>query len=389
MKVALISHEFPPFMIGGIATNCYDLAYSLAKKNIFTTVFCGKSKGIKIHKVSEHLQIVRLPCFNFPPRYFWFQLQNFPKLLKLLKEYSIVHAVNPIASTLFAYFAIAKQKPFIMTHHDHQLEALKVFVNSPLSEWTLSNMSDSLISYPLNDFLIKKCLERSNHIIVPGFYTLNYMKRVYKNLDFEKVSVIYNGINFEKIPDNSVMEDDFLVIYYGQLIVRKGILYLIRAIAILIKDIPEIRLKIFGKGPLIKKIRTMVRKSRLDGAVKIGGHIAYSKLLREIKKAKVVALPSCHEVGPYIAALEAMACRKPLVVFDFPFNREFIFHMKNGILAKPYDAKDLAKKIGLLFLDKNLRNKIGQEAYQYVKKRHNWNNLVDNYIKIYENCLFN
>jgi len=97
----------------------------------------------------------------------------------------------------------------------------------------------------------------------------------------------------------------------------------------------------------------------------------------------VVALPSLFEVGPSIAALEAMACKKPIVAFDTPFTREFIGSMWDGLLAKPYDVNDFAEKLYLLLTDSKLRNKLGQNAYEYVKQNHNWSTLVKKHIGIY------
>ena len=43
------------------------------------------------------------------------------------------------------------------------------------------------------------CINAADHIVVPGLSTLDYMKNSSRNLNLRKISVIYNGINFEKI----------------------------------------------------------------------------------------------------------------------------------------------------------------------------------------------
>jgi len=110
-------------------------------------------------------------------------------------------------------------------------------------------------------------------------------------------------------------------------------------------------------------------------------------LIAKIKTADVVVLPSTHEVGPFIAALETMACKKPVVAFDMPFTREFIFNMKNGILARVGSVEDLHDKIRLLLSDKKLRHRLGENAYNHVIKEHNWDTAIEKYVRIYENCL--
>ena len=84
--------------------------------------------------------------------------------------------------------------------------------------------------------------------------------------------------------------------------------------------------------------------------------------------------------------LEAMAFKKPLVVFDYPFSREIITDMVNGVLAKQVDVKDLTDKIRILIENENLRIMLGENANKYVRRRHNWNTLVDEYIRLYKDA---
>jgi len=220
------------------------------------------------------------------------------------------------------------------------------------------------------------------------------MRAAYRKLDFEKVSVIYNGIDLNKIdgivPDSTDLEstsDGVSITYYGRLFWRKGLLYLIKAFSILEKDFPDLTLNIFGKGPLEEKVRKLISRLGLRNKIRLLGHFSYADLINEVKRTDIVALPSLYEVGPYIAPLEAMACKKPVVAFDLPFTREFIRNMKTGLLAEPGNIEDLAKKLFLLLSDKELRRKLGQRAYRYVKKNHNWEMLVDEYIKAYEDAI--
>lgn len=389
LKIALISHEFPPFMIGGIAVNCYDLACSLSKRKIQTTVFCGKRGSMQVQEMNRYLKVIRLPLFNFPPRYVWFQLRNFSLFSNFCNDFSVLHGVNPLSSTFCGYYKRKFRIPFVITHHDHHLMALKVFINSPISNWAIGDIKNYVLSYAVGESLMKRSLKDADHVIVHGFYTLDHLKRLYKDLDLKETSVIYNGINFEKLDRVKEVKstDGLSIIFYGRLVYHKGIHYLLNAMVKLKDNFSDVHLKIFGRGPLEEKIKSWVTRLGLKDKVEMQGHVRYKRLISEIKKADVVSLPSLHEVGPFIAALEGMACKKPLVVFDLPFTREFIVNMKTGILVRPGNVMDLAEKIGLLLSDKKLRNKIGKNAYEYVKKKHDWDKLVDKYIEIYKNCI--
>jgi glycosyltransferase involved in cell wall biosynthesis len=390
LKVALISEEFPPFMFGGISSFCYDLAYNLSKRSIPTTVFCGRSRKTTIEQLNKYLTVVRLPCFDFPPRFFWFQLQNSDKVLKLLREYTIVHIVNPQAGAFFTFFKRKLGKPFVTSIHGVPFYDLRTFFKSPISYWTAGDFGCNFIEYPLNDFSTRTCLSNSDQIITCSYTTLSEIKRTYPDIIHnKKMSVIYNGINFDKVDNTNVQskslnEKNFSsLIYFGRLFWRKGLIYLIKAFAIIKKQYPNASLHIFGKGPLEQKMKKEVSNLGLKKNVYIRGYIPYAELLKEIKNADVVVLPSLYEAQP-IAALEAMAYKKPVVAFDFAFAREYIQNFRTGLLAKACDIQDLSDKIILLLNDEKLRFTIGQNAFKHIKRNHDWNVLAKKYIKIYE-----
>lgn len=387
IKIALISQEFPPFTIGGIASVCYNLAYSLSKKGISTTVFCGKSNTITVENLNKYLKVVRLPLLDLPPRHVWFQLQNFRSLLELLKEFDVVHGVDTKASAFFAYFGKRLQKPFITHIHVCPHYETKAFLNSPISYWALGDFIYYVAESPMNGFLTKFSLAHSDRIVSCSFNTLKEVERKYPDLDYTKASVIYNGINFDKLSSGSgnPKEEDSIV-FYGRLFYIKGILHLIKAISIVKKDFPNVVLDVFGKGSLEPKIRSLALKLGLEDNIHIHGYVSKRELIKKIRNASVVALPSLYEGQP-VAVLEAMAYKKLVIVFDFPFTREFITDCYNGLLAKAGDIKDLADKINVSLSDKKLRLKLGQNAYEHIKKNHNWDILVKKYIELYNKII--
>ena len=137
----------------------------------------------------------------------------------------------------------------------------------------------------------------------------------------------------------------FPLIFMGRLYYYKGITYLIEAFEYLINDYPDLKLNIFGSGPMKDKIQTRILNRGLKNKIFVRGQVERSQLMQEILKSDVVVLPSLREAQP-VSVLEAMALRKPVVVFDFNFAREYIIDKHNGFLARPKDSKDLASKIG-------------------------------------------
>lgn len=384
MKVALISHEG-----GGISSVCYGLARSLAKKKIETTIFTSTlTRAHQTEKVNDYLEITHLPILDFPPRSLWFQILNIRKLSRLLKDYTLIHGVSPDTSFVFTFCKKKLKKPFVATVHGSPRAIQKVFVNSPVSCWTLGDFGYQIIEFPLHDFTISRILNDSDHIAVCSFTVLEELK-TYKSLDLNKVSVIYNGINFDEIENiraSSTVTDkknDLSVVYAGRLFWTKGAIFLLKAFQIIRQNLKNVRLNIFGKGPLEHRIREFIVDAELNNCVRFRGHVSHENMLAEVKMADVVVLPSLYEAQPMFA-LEAMACKKPLVVFDVSFARELISDMDNGLLARVGDIEDLSSKIQMVLSERKLRTKLGENAYNHVKQKHNWDIQVEKYLKVYE-----
>lgn len=389
LKVALISEEYPPYMIGGAGTFCYYLARYLSEKRIPTTVFSGRSKKIFAQKVNDYLEVVRLPCFDFPPRFIWFQLQNFRSISKKLKNYSVIHAVTPEVSPICVYLKKKLKSPLVTSYHGFTKYEMKAFIEAPISQWTLGDLSYHVLEYPLFEMFTRLSLTNSDHAVSCSYTILNELRSNYEGLDLERSSVIYNGIDLEEIESirnsstKADTENDFTLIYYGRLLWLKGITYLIEAFRILVNDFPNLKLKIFGKGPLGHAILVLASDSSLKNRIQILGHVPRTRLLFELMKADVAVLPSLREAQP-LSVLEAMAARKPVVAFNLPFANEYIKDSYNGMLAKAKDPIDLANKIKVLLSDAKLRHQIGENAYKYVEQNHNWNLLIDKYIDVYK-----
>jgi glycosyltransferase involved in cell wall biosynthesis len=309
-------------------------------------------------------------------------------MLKMLRGFDIIHGVNPLASAACSFIKRRLGIPFVTTIHEVFLSDLRVLMNSPISDWTMGDLKVHAMSYPLDEFLVRRCIKSAEHIVVCGKTAFHDMMRVYHNLDGEKVSVIYNGVNFDALSpllENST-EEEFFVAYHGRLVWRKGLVSLIKAMAILRDDFPDLQLRVCGRGPLERIITVLMKKLSLTDKVHLLGHVPRKDLVMELQTCSFAVLPSLYEVGPFISGLEVMACKKALVASDLPFNREFITHMKTGVLAKPGDAEDLALKMRSILSDTKLRKSIAENASRYVKSNHNWDNLVDKYLEIYERC---
>lgn len=382
MRVALLTLEG-----GGISSVCHGLASSLSKKGISTTIFTETPHDrLEREQLSAHLDVVRFPMLSLPPKPLWFQIRNFRKLSKLLEDYTIVHGVSPDASFFRTFNKNKLNKPFIASIHSAPLSSAKTYLNVPTTHWSGTNFAFHILEFPLHDFVARRCLFKSDHVVLCSFAVLDELRTRYTKLESDKVSVIYNGLDFDHIEnvkiDDNAGKDGFSIVFAARLFWLKGASYLLKAFEIVKREFKDVRLEIFGKGPEGQRITRFVEERGLQDSVHLHGHIPHKNLIAEIKKSDLVAFPSLYEGQP-MTVLEAMACKKPVVMFDYPFAREIIKDGHNGLLARPLDEKDFSDKIRLLLSDKNLRSELGHNAYEYVREEHNWDIQVDKYLEVY------
>ncbi len=389
MKVALLSHEG-----GGISSVCHGLAHSLSKRKIETTIFSTTTdRKTKVEKINDYLEVIRLPLINYPPRSLWFHFRNLGTLLRLLENHTLIHSISPEMAIAYTFFRRLSKKPLITTLHGSYRAGLRAFVQSPLENWALGDFAFHVLELPLHEIITRRCFAKSDRMVVCSFTTLNELK-MYEEVDISKVSVIYNGINFSeiqqqktKIRDEKVdVEHELSIMYAGRLFWMKGITFVLRAYENLKVQFKDLHLKIFGKGPLQGEIEAFIANRGLKNDVYFGGFLPHKELISEIKKADVVVFPSVYESQPMFA-LEAMACKKPLIAFDFPYASEIIKDGHNGLLAKAYDVNDLSNTIASALQDRELRLKLGENAYEYVKRNHDWDTQAEKYLKVYDNAM--
>lgn len=381
MNIGLITLEG-----GGISTVCYGLAENLSKNKVHSTIFTEKSNRKSADTFYQ--RTMQLNRFEIPPRFFWFQLQNYRNFGLWLKEFDIIHGVYPDA----AAFLPTGNKPFVVSFHSEPFSCLKSFIQSPISSWSPPEFAHYVIEYPFFEGNVRRCIKKADHIILCSFSALKEFKRINKNLDNSRVSVIYNSVDLSKFDRLDQLEkspsepgEKLKVLFAGRLFWQKGCIFLLKAFEKLSKHF-DVQLDIYGKGPEEEKLKQFVLSRGLTKQVFFNGRVSNDFLLSKMKQADLIVSPSFREAQSMFV-LEAMASKKPVIAFDIPAAREIITDGLNGFLAKAGDFTDLYEKMLLALSDSKLRSQIGNNAYDYIKLKHNWSIQIKKYLQIYEELL--
>lgn len=392
-NIALISAAYPPYISGGIETQTYDLAHALSSLGVDVTVFCGGAKSPTLLHEDKKLNVFRLPMVKIPPRNVFFQLQNMNMLGRLLSNYDVVHTQHSSGS----FYGLIKRRvgrPWIVSFHDHQLRRLKLFFD--IKPWNLS-IGDIFFytgGFPIFDLLTRLELKGADHYVACGRSGFSdYLS--FSKMDPAKTTLIPNGVNLSKIDsvrnsyedEGTDEKDGFTLFTCGRWFASKGLHFLISAMPYVRERFKNVRLKIFGKGPMGPRLEKLVLSLGLENSVRLEGLVPYDRLIHEMSISDVAVFPSMVEVGASLAVMEAMACSRPVIAFGYPFSLEIIDHMKTGFLVPPKNVKALSESICFLLDDEALRRKLGKNARTEIVANHDIRKIVLKYLDVYSSVL--
>lgn len=140
---------------------------------------------------------------------------------------------------------------------------------------------------------------------------------------------------------------------------HKGIDQLLEAVPIVLRDLPDVRFVVVGRGPLEEELRARSRAMGLDGAVWFTGF--REDAARLAGAFDVFVLPSLHEGLP-IALLEAMALGRPSVVTPVGGVPEVVEHGRDALVVPRSQPAALAAAIVELLRDRSMRARLGANA---------------------------
>lgn len=236
-------------------------------------------------------------------------------------------------------------------------------------------------SRPIEYLLIFLCSPLLNKITVVS----ESIRDTYPQLLRKRMEVIPNPVLSVSCKANHISHKDlFILLSVGRLENLKDHSTLISAFSLLAESFPDWRLKIFGDGPLRDDLVAQINSLGLCEQVTLPGVTPHLAL--EYCSADVFVLPSRYESFGLVT-LEAMSHGLPVVGFsDCSGTNQLIEDNVSGFLVNPGGSrsKSLSIKLEQLFLDRQMRFKMGQEGIKAAERI----SLSDNVLNKWEQLLF-
>jgi glycosyltransferase involved in cell wall biosynthesis len=174
----------------------------------------------------------------------------------------------------------------------------------------------------------------------------------------------------------------------GRLFPGKGHGAVVRAIAALRQEFPDIRLLITGRDDF-QVMRTSYTEElkALAASLGISEHIVFtghrSDMPQIFAACDVFALPSFEE--PFgLVYLEAMAMKKPAIALGNGGAVEVVEPGRNGLLVNPEQPQELATHLATLLRDAALRARMGEYGRRQVEARFTAQRMAADFARLYE-----
>lgn len=166
----------------------------------------------------------------------------------------------------------------------------------------------------------------------------------------------------------------------------KGFDLLIKAFKLVIERGYEIKLILSGDGEEKESCRRLAKELKLEDKIIFWGYANRLEVSNLFAKCEFFVLPS--RVEPFgIVSLEAMAAGKAIVATNVDGVPEIVRNGENGILVEPDDEYALAFGIIWLLENREMREKLGANGRELVRRLYKWDDIARRYLEVYQGLI--
>jgi len=375
MRVLMLSWEFPPSSIGGIAASVDGASHALARAGHDVAVLTLSHRGAPGDADERGVRVLRartdlpwLPEDELVGRVASAN-HHLVKLSTRLGDWrpDVVHAhdwqVAWAADTLTHLYDAALVATFHGTargRHGGRVPPDAAALHA-VESW-LAHGSSSVVAN--SRFMVNE--------VIGGF-----------ELPAERVHLIPNGIDPTWWTTGEAPgRRGPLVFTWGRVQYEKGFQVLARSMRLLRGRVAGVRCVIGGRGSYLPELQSQVDIEGVSDLVHLAGFLPDEQLRATIHRAGCVVIPSLYE--PFgIVAVEALAGGAPLVVARTGGLAEMVDGTGAGLLFEPGNAHELASCIELVLTDDSLADELRRNGAELLADRYSWTAIAGALAAVY------
>ena len=387
MKILMLTWQYPPRIVGGIARVVNDLSKRLIKDGHNVYVVTYREGSTPYYENDKGVHVYRVDNYMINPNNFidWIMQLNFNMVTKVNEliakgeKFDVIHAHDWLVAYAAKTLKNSYNLPLVSTIH-----ATEAGRNGGINDEVQRYINDTewMLTY------------ESSEVIVNSKFMKNDLQRLF-GLPYEKINVVANGINstaysgVEKDYDfrrQYAADNEKIILFMGRLVYEKGVQHLISAMPKILENYHDAKLVIAGKGGMLDELKAQVEAMGLGQKVYFTGYLNAKQVSKMYKCADISVFPSTYE--PFgIVALEAMLAGVPTVVSDVGGLNEIVDHGVDGMKSYAGNPNSLADSILALLFNPQLCESIAKKAKAKVKNEYSWTKIAQDTHFIYQKAI--
>lgn len=273
--------------------------------------------------------------------------------------YETIHCNTPMGGIVTRFAAVKTRKQgtrvFYTAHgfHFYKGASKKNWLIFYPVEKMMAGFCDTLITITKEDqqFARQRFHTNVEHIHGVGVYT-------------ERYHIVTENDKIQMRKAEGLSDSDFVILCTGELNQNKNQKTLIEAAAELRKSIPRLKILLAGNGPLEQELRAQIGRMELEDAVRLLG---YRTDLEKVTPAADLVVSCSYREGLPLNILEAMLCRKPVVVSVNRGHRELVRPGYNGYLVPPDSPAKYVEAIKKIYSSRKLAEQLGENGFRMAQ----------------------
>jgi len=381
MKICILSPIYPKNSDKRLGIFVHEQAKYIARLNHEVHVIAKGDVADKEFEVREGVNVHRI-CLQGKSiiSNFVFAVLTLNKLITLNREldFDVIH--SHFVGALTALQGIAAKllkKPYFITIHG-------------IGMLTENKLNQSLIRFDF--WLASKVICVSNYVakLASKYTTRSKIDVVNNGVDPEKLKLTINKHDFKK---KLGLRNEKILLSVAGLVKRKGIDVVIQALPDVIKQYPDLKYFVIGRGAEKNNLYEMAKSRGLLKNIIFIDYVSNEELASFYNLCDVFILMSRtlkKEEGIEgfgIAYIEASYFGKPVIGGKSGGTSDSIVDEVTGFRVEPENNKEIARKILLLLKNDKLRKKLSRAGAYRVKNQFLWSHSAQKLVRIYTSLI--
>jgi glycogen synthase len=412
LRIGFFVWEYPPALVGGLGTYAEYVTQEYVDIGHDVSVFTLNPGNLKTREIIRGVEVHRPLVADASNVFPFFVVDDLKKWGTNIKLFNDIFIYNILSATKFINGLLKKEQYHfdVVCVHDwlssiaglviKNETKIPVVFHTHSTEWGRSGGQGSeVVSH------FESAMAQNSDRIITVSYAMQ-QDLVQHGWSQSKIGVVWNGVDANRYDPAKVKQQDIanlraayeipedwnMVLFVGRLAWVKGVRNILQAMPMVLKEFPNTKFVILGKGEEQRDIVEMAERLNIKSNIVYRfDFVPESDRILHYAAADLCVFPSTYE--PFgIVSLEAMAMEKPVVVGArgvVGFREQVINSGTDqcGIHVNGEDPADIAWAIKETIRNPEKARNWGENGRKRVIEFFTWRKVADETLKIYESVL--